>query len=201
MTTEEKILIAARDVFIQKGFAGARMQEIADAAEINKAMLHYYYRSKEKLFRVIAFDTFKGFMPRIGEWIDRDLPLIDRLMGIVNTYLETLTANPTLPLFVLHELSRQGEEFVADLKDEVSQLPDFAKLIMAIQNESASGKIRPVNPFHLLLSMMSMTVFPFICRPIFTGIIGASDADYNSLIESRSSHIEEVLQRVLIPTN
>lgn len=61
---EQKILTAARNVFIRKGFAGARMQEIADEAGINKALLHYYFRSKEKLFEVIFKESFGKLLPK-----------------------------------------------------------------------------------------------------------------------------------------
>ncbi len=55
-STEQNILNAAISVFQKKGMAGARMQEIADEAGINKAMLHYYYRSKQLLFDAVFYD-------------------------------------------------------------------------------------------------------------------------------------------------
>ena len=78
-TTEEKILAAAKKIFVQKGMAGARMQDIADEAGINKALLHYYFRNKEKLFEVIFLAAAERLFPRINRIFEADMPLFERI--------------------------------------------------------------------------------------------------------------------------
>ncbi len=197
LSTEERIIKAASKIFISKGYAGARMQEIADEAGINKAMLHYYYRSKDKLFRVIALASFKEIIPRIGHLIEKDLPLLEKLAAIVDTYLTTFKSNPNLPLFILNELTQQGDEFIDELKAQVAELPRFEYLFAQIQKEVEDGNIRPVLPFHLLLTTMSMTIFPFVCRPVFTGLIGVTNSQYDEIIGSRKEHIVAFLTHAL----
>lgn len=72
--SEEAILKAAHAVFLRRGFYGTRMQEIADEACINKALLHYYFRSKDKIFEAVFLDSLKIFLPQILEILDSDEP-------------------------------------------------------------------------------------------------------------------------------
>ena len=82
-TTEERILAAAKKVFIHKGMYGARMQDIADEAGINKALLHYYFRNKEKLFEVIFKDAAGQLFPTINMIFESDSPLFEKLESIL----------------------------------------------------------------------------------------------------------------------
>ena len=104
--TEERILKAARTVFIEKGYYGARMQEIADKAEINKAMLHYYFRDKEKLFYRIFEKVFQEFFPMITDIIDSEKKIEYKIREICNNYVSLFQKNPYIPLFILSEISR-----------------------------------------------------------------------------------------------
>ena len=104
--TETLILDTARQIFIEKGFDGARMQEIADKAGINKALLHYYYRSKQKLFEAIFDESFKKIIPRIFEFMSSSKSLEFKIEQFVSSYIDILIENPHLPSFVLHELNR-----------------------------------------------------------------------------------------------
>ncbi|NTW33144.1 MAG: TetR/AcrR family transcriptional regulator, partial [Bacteroidetes bacterium] len=104
--TEKLILKAAKKVFIDKGFDGARMQEIADLAGINKALLHYYFRSKEKMFDAVFEDVFMQFLPEVTEVMNSEITLFDKIKTFVDVYITALLKNPHIPIFVLHELSR-----------------------------------------------------------------------------------------------
>ena len=110
-TTEEKILAAAKQVFVKKGMTGARMQDIADTAGINKALLHYYFRSKEKLFEVIFKEAATRLFPKINEILNSDLPLFDKIHQFTHDYVEMVIETPYLPLFVLNEINKQPHEF------------------------------------------------------------------------------------------
>lgn len=111
--TEERILKAARTVFIEKGYNGARMQEIADKAEINKAMLHYYFRDKEKLFYQIFEIVFQEFFPMITDIIDSEMKFEDKIRQICNNYVSLFQKNPYIPLFILSEINRNPDKLQA----------------------------------------------------------------------------------------
>ena len=110
--TEGIVLAAAKKVFILKGMDGARMQEIADEAGINKSLLHYYFRSKEKLFEEIFKDTFAKFIPKIDVLLSSNKSLEDKIKEFVKEYLELLQKNPHLPQFILQELNRNPDRLV-----------------------------------------------------------------------------------------
>ena len=192
MNTEEKILEAARTVFTQKGYAAARMQEIADVAEINKGLLHYYFRSKERLFHAVFEEAFGRVVKHVNHIFESNLPLFEKIEGFVEKYMDTLLENPEVPAFVVNELNQKGEAFVKELMQK-RQKPNPMPLIMQIQMEVDAGKIRQVNPFQLVLSLLSMCAFPFIARPLFKSFAQIDDRMYMQLMESRKKEIVDLV--------
>lgn len=195
-TTEGKILAAAKEVFTRKGFAATRMQEIADVAGINKGLLHYYFRSKNKLFHAVFDEAFGQFALRINEVSAADMPLFEKIEAFVSQYMDTLIANPALPSFVINELNQKGEAFVKDLMSREKK-PNLLPLIGQIQMEIQAGRVREVNPFHLVLNMLSMCVFPFIARPLFQGIAQVDDRTYLKLMESRKREVIDFIHNAI----
>src|ERR1700730_16933908 len=107
--TEERILTAAKKVFLKEGMAGARMQDIADEAGINKAMLHYYFRSKDKLFEKIFSELSRSFFPKLIMIFESDEGLFTKIQMFVTEYIDQMKQTPYLPIFVLNEVNRQPE--------------------------------------------------------------------------------------------
>src|SRR6476619_6643320 len=107
--TEEKILAAAKKVFLKEGMAGARMQDIADEAGINKALLHYYFRSKDKLFETIFTETSSRFIPRMNQVMDSDLPLFEKISMFCEAYISQMQQNPYIVLFIMNEANKHPE--------------------------------------------------------------------------------------------
>ena len=99
--TEKAILTAAQQHFVQKGYAATRMEDIAAAADINKAMLHYYFRTKEKLFEEIVNQTLNTLIPRIAQAMDSEGTVLEKLEVVVNTYVTTLLEYPDIPFFIM----------------------------------------------------------------------------------------------------
>lgn len=120
----------AAEVFQQKGYVGARMQNIADKAEINRAMLHYYYRNKEKLSEDIFQNVFCRLIPSLNEVFDSDLPLFDKIRIAVDKYITLVFQNRHLPLFVLHKLQQDPQKFVDN--SFTANKPNPTKLMMQI---------------------------------------------------------------------
>src|SRR3954468_10948841 len=109
LTTEEKILEAARKIFLAKGLDGARMQDIADEAGINKAMLHYYFRSKEKLFEKIFTEVAGHFLPRIATILASENSVLEKIDTFCAEYINQVMQTPYVPIFILNEINRQPE--------------------------------------------------------------------------------------------
>jgi AcrR family transcriptional regulator len=184
-STESKILTAAKKIFTQHGMSGARMQDIADEAGINKALLHYYFRSKEKLFEMIFSEAASKIFPRLNELFEADLPLFEKIKKFAAEYIDLISENPYLPLFVLNEINRDPGTFFL----KKWHLPRPEKFLNQIEDEIRKGNIRPISPLQLLVNILSMCIFPFIARPIFQQHLGLDDAQFRYFIEQRKTEI------------
>ena len=184
--TEEKIFEAATDVFVEKGLDGARMQDIADHAEINKALLHYYFRTKDKLFsavfEMIAKKIFKKFAPVF----DDDLNLEEKIRFFFREHISFLQANPRLPGFLLNEVNRNPAR-IKKLLDNV----DFNNLWMQLYNqhkdELQKYNISQETLPQIMISMAAMSVFPFAARGILEGVLDKMGLDFNEYMEERKT--------------
>lgn len=189
MTTEEKIFNAARIVFQKKGFAGARMQEIADEAGINKAMLHYCFKSKQLLFEAVFMNAFSQLAPQINEIFNSQETVFDKITKFTHSYISFVIHNPYLPQFIIQEMNNNPDFVMSFLNNENS--PNPALLISQIEKEIADGIIKPINPKQLLLDIFSMTVFPFAAQMMVKGILQISDSEFNAMMEERKTTIAE----------
>jgi len=189
--TEILILVAARSVFVRKGFTGSTMQEIADEAGINKSLLHYYFRSKEKLFSAVFKEAFKQFIPKVGEIMISERSFFEKIEAFVGTYLDLLIDNPHLPGFILHEINRNPEWLIHLFKNIGIQIH---LMINLIENEIEKGNIRPINPYHFITNLLSMCVFPFVSRPILQEILITNyQKEFKIFIEERKKEIPEFI--------
>lgn len=185
-STEEKILMAARQIFIDRGMDGARMQDIADAAGINKAMLHYYFRSKEKLYGTIVQHIMSNALPTMFDLLESDLKLKDKLKQFIINYLALIRANPFLPLFILNEMNRHPDKFVKWLPIKNLKISRFSDQV----NEAVSLKlIRPIEPKVLIMNMASLIVFPFIARPMMCVVLKMDKKYFDQLLSQREDQI------------
>jgi TetR/AcrR family transcriptional regulator len=190
-STEQKILEAAKKVFLKEGMAGARMQDIADEAGINKAMLHYYFRSKEKLFEKIFTELSQHFFPRLVKIFESDEPLFRKIESFVEEYIDQMRRTPYLPIFVLNEVNRQPETFIKKMMG--NRRPPVKKFIDDIQAEVRNGIIKPVNPLQLLLNIISLCVFPFVARPMFQLVTNIDKAMFDKILEQRKGEVSKFI--------
>ncbi len=188
-TTEERIKEAAKKVFVQKGYSGARMQDIANEAKINKALLHYYFRSKDQLFELIFMENVQKMMPKINSIIDSDDKLFDKIENFVAEYLGMLSENPFLPLFVVNELSSHPERFFQKIAPLANGNLKVNKFIQQIQDEAARGKIIPISPVTLLMNTISLCVFPYLGKPMIQFVFGFDELQYRMILEQRKKEV------------
>lgn len=200
LSTEEKILQAAKEVFTQKGYAAARTQEIADRAGVNKGLLQYYFKgnSKEKLFKAIFEEAFLKMTARINVIFESEDSLEHKIELVLDAYFDLLLENPNLPSFIVNELHTNTHAFVEEIMQKPNR-PNPLPLIMQIMEEVAQGKIRPINPIHLVLNVLSMTVFPFIARPMFQRLINVSDETFMDMMRQRKVEILDFVKHAIKP--
>lgn len=189
--TEERILESAREIFIHKGFEGARMQEIADHAGINKALLHYYFRGKEKLFSSVFNNIIQQIGPTISVFFNEDIPLEVKVWKFVDNYLELIKRFPQMPLFIMNEISTNPERILKQLNFE-SYL-DFHKLGKQILEEHQEGRIIKVDIKHFIVNIISLTVFPFAAKIIIQKNLGLNEEAWHQFIEERKKVIPQTI--------
>ena len=191
-STEEKILSAAREIFFQKGFFGARMQDIADEAGINKALLHYYFRSKEKLFETIFREAFEKLVPRLIEVFSSELSFFDKVRAFCEAYVTMAMENPFIPIFILNEMHRNPEGFEKTFGDIPKKVP-HTLLKSVIKKAVDDGLIREIDPPQLIMNMLSLCMFPTISRPMFQLVMNMSDTQFKKMSELRKTEVADFI--------
>ncbi len=191
--TEERIINAAREVFLRKGMDGARMQEIADEAGINKSLLHYYFRSKGKLFDRVFTETFKSIIELVNNVFATSTSLESFIENFVMGYTSVLIEKPYIPNFVFHELNRNPQRVVEYMNSTNIDKSKIVELIMA----EGEDKVRPFkfNPMQIIVDIIALCIFPFIAKPIITGFMFEGDSkEYDNFIHQRAQHVIEFVK-------
>ncbi|MBG0790483.1 MAG: TetR/AcrR family transcriptional regulator [Desulfovibrionaceae bacterium] len=193
--TEKRIFEAAKRVFVQKGMDGASMQDIATSAKISRTSLHYYFRSKEKLFRAVFDDLFGQFLPQIENIMFDDCSFQNKLERFVSTYMDMLLQNMYLPSFIMNELNKNPKFVIQRLS----------------QNGLLSGRMRrqiqkdlmefdaDIEVSQFMTTSLGLCVFPFLARPVIEAVFLKDDTcAFEEFIEARKSIIVETLMSQLM---
>jgi len=188
--TESKILEAAKRVFVQKGLDGARMQEIADEARINKALLHYYFRSKEKLFMTIFKVELNSFFPRlIPVLLSPDMTHEQKIRHFVEEYIDLFLKNPFLPAFVLREVNRNPQiiaQFIGESGIDSRKLKEVMKVLSNEMGLSLNEVL------HLMVTTVSACIFPFAGKPIIEQVLfEGNSTEYNQFLRERKKFVAD----------
>ncbi len=189
--TEQKILEAAKSVFLEKGKDGTTMQAIADKAGINKALLHYYFRSKDKLFRKVLEETMSAFLPKIEETFTSEIDFFDKIRMVVKNYISLLYENPFIPAFMLNEINRNPDELFSIIKESGIH-PDV--IFAVIEKEIEKGNIISIAPRQFFSNLLSLCIFPIAARPLLKrALLFATTEEYNNFIEERKTQVSEFI--------
>jgi len=195
--SEVHILDAARKVFVQNGFDGTTMQMIAGEAGINKALLHYYYRSKDRLFEAVFIEAFSRMIPNLMKIFSSDADLFEKIRSFVDAYISALLQYPQIPLFILHELKRNPDR-VVELIKSTGLNPDI--FLNFIKQEIKKGTIAPIDPHQLLVNMLGLCIFPFAARPMIEGFIFKNDARaYQVFLGNRKTEVANFIINAIKP--
>ena len=203
--TEQRILDAARTVFLRRGTAGARMQEIAQEAGVNQALLHYYFRSKDGLSNAVFRQIAGHLFPALVQTLGADISLDEKIDRLVAVYLENLARNPFLPGYLLSELHHHPERVqqlltsVLGADPEQTMSPLLATLGAQIDERVAQGTMRPISPEQFAINLISLCIFPFAARPMLRVVLGMDDAAFATFIERRKTELPAFFRNALRP--
>lgn len=190
--TEERILDAARSVFLRKGMVGARMQEVADEAGINKALLHYYFRNKQQLFEQVFCVCGRHAMQGVWEELTQQRPLFDNIRAFVAAFHAAIEREPLFPHFMLNELQRDPQHLLKLVDLGKGAREHFFKQVKAAQHRQ---EIIAMEPFQLMVNIMAWCWFPHVAAPVVKHVGGMDPKAFNQFLNERSTLVAELIIR------
>jgi AcrR family transcriptional regulator len=203
--TETRILDAAHAVFMRRGTAGARMAEIAREAGVNHALVHYYFRSKQRLAEAVFRRAIGQFFPVLVGVLTSDAPIEEKVHRIAAAQIDMLLRNRYLPGYLIAELNHYPERAEQLLGSMSGTTPSnlrarlFGSLGKQLDDAARAGTIRPITPQAFVLNLVSMVVYPFAARPLVLAILGQDEATFEAMMERRKAEIPAFFLAALRP--
>jgi AcrR family transcriptional regulator len=192
---QKRILKAALKEFSFNGFNGARMDRIARAANVNKAMLHYYFASKKNLYQLVVKEVFLVMSPRIMELVNSDPGPEEFIEGLAHFYGDLNIKNPDFVRMIVLELVQNPKNIQAIITElfistGLEGPPRILKLISKWQEE---GKVTEEDPFHFILNLISLSLFSFLGKPIMEGVFRLTSIDTSNKKEFKEKRVQSVI--------
>jgi AcrR family transcriptional regulator len=196
--TEQDIIEAARKVFQEKGYKEATMRDIASEANINMAMVHYYFRSKENLFFMILDEAFRLLVEKIvAVLINDELDIFEKIRTIVREYITFFSEKPYLPQFLMGEVIRNPEWIGKRMVKNMSFLTVFRTFSDQLEKEYEKGTIRQISALSLLLNIISLCVFPAIIKPMAYQVTDCDSSVFDLVIEDRKTEVADFIIKAI----
>ena len=196
MNSEERIKVAARKVFHQKGYAGTRTRDIAEEAGINHAMVNYYFRSKEKLFQIVMIETMTYFFQGISAILNQEKTSLEqKIEQVVAKYIDLLLEEPELPTFVFNEVRTNPEPFIEN--SPIYKALQNSVLARQYAEAVACGEVSEPNLLQMVLNVISLVIFPFITQPILIVLNKMDNEQYKTLMLERKKLIPQWIKAML----
>ncbi len=192
--TEQKILSAAKKVFLSKGYAATKTRDIAEEADINIASLHYYYRSKDKLFRIIAEDAIRSFNQKLDCIFCKDYELDKKVASFVAESIDFFQQNPFIPLFIVNEAHHNLQHMDSLLKCS----ENMGALAIQLNDMADEGHIKRVDANQFMIDLLGMTIFPFIGMPMLKKQLNLSSSEFDKLLNERKKLIPQLIMNTLL---
>ena len=194
--SRDRILDAAHAVFLRVGTAGARTKEIAEEAGVNKALLHYYFGSKEKLAEAVFERAFADLFPRIIALLESPMALDEKVRAVIGAYLEFLPRRPYLPGYILSELHAHPQRIQRVFR---ARAPSFETLRRQLREAADAGTIREIAVEHFVANLMALTVFPFAVRPVLEIVLALDEPGFAAFVDERRRTLADFFLNALRP--
>lgn len=198
---EQSILEAAERLFLLHGFSATSTTMIAKEVGCNQALVHYYFRTKEKLFATIFESKFKLFFNTLFTMDNAEnLSFNEKIRFIAESHFDMLTKNPKLPVLILGELNRRKKEIV-ELKSKLREMPAklFKMLGSDLEKEISMGQIRNIDLYDLLITVLSLNISLFVLLPALEVLLDLDEDQKQALIAHRKAENIDFILKSLRP--
>ena len=191
LTTQEKIIKAARTVFTKKGYSATRTRDIAEESGLNLALINYHFQSKDNLFKIVILEKFEVLFGMISPILsDVEISLEEKIESLVSNYTKLLLDNENLPIFVLNELKSNEQIFEKVLQNARM----LSQPIIEKQLKERGFKISTIN---FIMNIVSLTLFPFISKPLFVSSGLLQEEEFTNFVMDRKQHIPTLVMNTL----
>lgn len=196
---EHKIIEAAKATFLKKGYKDTNMADIAAEVGLTRPAMHYYFRTKERLFQAVFGDILMSFIPQIKVSLSADIPLELKISQIVEAYMSVLEDSPTLPVFIVQEINRDIDNIISIALD--NNLVELGQSVVNVLNrEMKEGRIRKMPLIELGYTFYGLMMVPFLARPAGQMIFGKDSYSPEFLKEWKENVIRQMVY-LLKPQN
>lgn len=194
---EARIVDAARQLFIERGFVCTSMSDIASRAGINRPTLHYYFRTKERMFDAVFGGIVGTLVPRVKDIVlQPDRPIGERVASVVDAYYDVFGANPGLPMFIVREMHRDFDGVVRTIME--LRLGQYIESVrQGLQGEMDSGRLRQVPMRYLFLTFYSMLTMPFVAGNLCRTVLLDDGETFADLLAGWKPYIVDAMERLL----
>ena len=194
---ENKIINVAREVFIEKGFAETSMSEIAARADINRPTLHYYFRTKEKMYQAIFGSIAQTILPKVFDALtNRDESISQRIGCIVDAYYAIFLENPSLPMFILREVNRDPQQLIHTVC-EIHAIDPILQALTSLQEEMNQGQLKQVPLQFVFYNFYSLLLMPFLTYDFSQKVFHCDEANFKTMLMDWRQNIIDQMEHLL----
>ena len=189
--TEQLIKETARDIFFQKGRLQATTQEIADEAGVNRALIHYYFRSREQLLQKVYDEAVLETREKISSVFNSELSFKQKISQYLDVFIDRNIKYPYIQNFIISQINQNPEkddEYMSKKRDSLSKT-----IFPQLKEEIRKGNIEPIKPEHFLANLMSMCSYPLVAKPILERMFGFDEDGYRAFLKERKKVIYKTL--------
>ncbi|WP_163407895.1 TetR/AcrR family transcriptional regulator [Flavobacterium ajazii] len=190
---EKHILEVAKKVFLKRGLAGTRLQEIANEAGVGRTALHYYFRNKEKLFQVVWTKAFEQIASRANFVFNPDSSIFEKMKQFVDGYFESALLHPEYDLFILSEFN-QNPNMMKDIFLSGMSLDSSNSLLYEIEKAVKNNELKG-DPVQVLITLLSLCIHPFAGKSIIQVLLNLNDEEFLELMKNRKYIIHEFIEK------
>ena len=193
---EDKIIDAARELFYEKGYKGTTVRDIANKAEVNLALLHYYFRTKDAIFKIVFDRAFALLFGKLNKALTSDKTLFEKIEMMVASYVTVGMKYPQLPAFVMTELAVNTDlmlSIINDRKDKSVLNTNFERFYEDIEEAIASNIVKRIEPDSICTDIQALSLYPFIAKNCLLHLVFADKNAYNRMIKERIEHVTNVI--------
>lgn len=186
--TEQLIKATAKRIFFTEGKLHATTQDIANAAGVNRAALHYYFRTRDQLIGVVFKESMQNLSLRLGTIIGSEKPLTEKVEELIDVFMNEMAVYPYQETFMVTEINTAGHELVNNIEEG-----PVDKFLKEIESEMQAGAIEKMNPKHFLINLFSLLSYPLMMAPLYRQFFRMGQHDFDQLIAERKQLIYKMM--------